>query len=487
MKKIILSLILVFLFSSNTFAFEKGLCSKDLIIHQNLRGSKVKYIKNGRYDWYTRGIVKEAHILQKHLNRLGFNAGPVDGIIGPKTRGAILRLQKYLGTIADGYVGPKTRALLNNSCGNSEVVKKEIQKKQENQVSKINQKIDFSEIASVLEKGVSDKVAGGDVLKLQKFLKSKGYEINYLDGIFGNEVERALKKFTQKELGREENYFDPRWFWKKENFSEKNWKSKKIKEYLGYGKFDLFYLDFPFEKEKIKSIYCGKTKKDFIFKNGKIFFPVSKNGYGKFTCKINVELDGKNKTFDILDVYFREVKRPTTHVTLTKKYATGPSTTTQKRIAAERKMLREIYQKADKKAKFNSNFERPMNSKIISPFGKVRIFNGGRKSVHSGTDFRARTPLSVKAINDGEVILANFDLYYCGKGIIVNHGMNIFSTYCHLSRNNVKVGDKVKKGQVIGLSGATGRVSGPHLHLSVKYNGGYIDFEDLEKSSRFLR
>ena len=117
MKKIIISLILIFLFSSNTFAFNKGLCSKDLIVHQNLRASKIKYIKNGKYDWYTRGIVKEAHVLQKHLNRLGFDAGAVDGIIGPKTRKAILRLQKYLGTTPDGYVGPKTRALLNNSCG----------------------------------------------------------------------------------------------------------------------------------------------------------------------------------------------------------------------------------------------------------------------------------------------------------------------------------------------------------------------------------
>jgi len=140
---------------------------------------------------------------------LGFNAGPVDGIIGPKTRGAILRLQKYLGTIADGYVGPKTRKLLNNSCGGKNEAQKN-QENQENQISKITQKINLSEISSILEKGVSDKVAGGDVLKLQKFLKSKGYEINYLDGIFGNEVERALKKFTQKELGREENYFDPR-------------------------------------------------------------------------------------------------------------------------------------------------------------------------------------------------------------------------------------------------------------------------------------
>jgi len=94
-------------------------CPSDLILTQNLNApyKGQGYIRNGKYNRYTRGVVSEAHILQKHLNRLGFNAGKVDGIIGPKTRGAILRMQKFLGTKQDGYVGPKTRKLLNNSCG----------------------------------------------------------------------------------------------------------------------------------------------------------------------------------------------------------------------------------------------------------------------------------------------------------------------------------------------------------------------------------
>ncbi len=94
------------------------ICPSNLILNQNIKAPDEgkPYIRNGKYHWYTKNVVKEADILQKHLNRLGFNAGPVDGIIGPKTKSAILRLQKYLGTIADGYVGPKTRKLLNNSC-----------------------------------------------------------------------------------------------------------------------------------------------------------------------------------------------------------------------------------------------------------------------------------------------------------------------------------------------------------------------------------
>ncbi len=90
-----------------------GACAANQIITQNLRAPS----RNGKYNSYTKGIVKEAKILQAHLNRLGFNSGKEDGIIGPISTGAIKRLQTFLGTKADGLIGPKTRALLNNSCG----------------------------------------------------------------------------------------------------------------------------------------------------------------------------------------------------------------------------------------------------------------------------------------------------------------------------------------------------------------------------------
>ena len=89
-----------------------ALCPVDQIITQNLRAPS----RNGVYNSYTGGIVLEIDILQTHLNRLGFNSGPVDGIAGPLTDGAIKRMQTVLGTPADGYVGPLTRALLNTSC-----------------------------------------------------------------------------------------------------------------------------------------------------------------------------------------------------------------------------------------------------------------------------------------------------------------------------------------------------------------------------------
>lgn len=92
---------------------QPGTCSADQTLTQNLRAPS----RNGRYNSYTKGIVTQAKILQAHLNRLGFNSGPEDGILGPISTGAIKRMQTFLGTKADGFVGPITRGLLNNSCG----------------------------------------------------------------------------------------------------------------------------------------------------------------------------------------------------------------------------------------------------------------------------------------------------------------------------------------------------------------------------------
>lgn len=91
----------------------ENMCSADQIITQNLRAPS----RNGAYNSYTKGIVREINILQAHLNRLGFNSGPIDGIAGPLTDGAIKRMQTFLGAKADGYIGPITRGFLNNSCG----------------------------------------------------------------------------------------------------------------------------------------------------------------------------------------------------------------------------------------------------------------------------------------------------------------------------------------------------------------------------------
>lgn len=93
---------------------------------------------------------------------------------------------------------------------------------------------------------------------------------------------------------------------------------------------------------------------------------------------------------------------------------------------------------------------------------------------HLGTDFRAPMGTPVLASNKGKVVLAE-DLFFSGNTILIDHGLSLFTMYAHLSKIDCKVGDVVEKGALIGHSGNTGRVSGPHLHWGVKVNGSWVD------------
>ena len=145
-----------------------------------------------------------------------------------------------------------------------------------------------------------------------------------------------------------------------------------------------------------------------------------------------------------------------------------------KRIEEEREEANKIYATANVGLKFDSKFILPMSSAVTSPFGTARVFNGTLKSYHGGTDFRAAVGSSVIAANDGVIVIAK-DRYYAGGSVVIDHGEGIYTQYYHLSALNVKVGQVVKKGDIIALSGASGRVSGPHLHFGVIVGGVQVN------------
>lgn len=136
-----------------------------------------------------------------------------------------------------------------------------------------------------------------------------------------------------------------------------------------------------------------------------------------------------------------------------------------KEIKAERREATAIYSTYSPKM-WNGKFIIPLKSKITDPYGKKRIFNGKIKSYHSGTDYRAKIGTPIVASNDGIVRLVK-NRFFAGGSIILDHGNGIFTVYYHLSKFFVKKGDFVKKGEKIGLSGKSGRVTGPHLHFGV--------------------
>lgn len=143
-------------------------------------------------------------------------------------------------------------------------------------------------------------------------------------------------------------------------------------------------------------------------------------------------------------------------------------------IQKEYKEANAIYDTNGEKIYWKKPFIYPLESEITSNFGNARVFNDTLKSYHSGVDFRAQVGTPIKATNDGKVVLVK-ERYYAGGSVIIDHGNGLYSCYFHMSKFFVKVGDIVKQGEVLGLSGKSGRVTGPHLHFSFKLFNTTID------------
>ena len=152
----------------------------------------------------------------------------------------------------------------------------------------------------------------------------------------------------------------------------------------------------------------------------------------------------------------------------------NPSKKNIKRTRKEARRIVQTYADGSSARLWNGAFQLPMSSEITSPFGNRRLFNRQLKSYHNGVDFRAPVGTPVFAANSGVVKIAE-NLFYSGNVVIVDHGNLIFTIYAHLSKIEVTAGQQIEKGQQLGLTGATGRVSGPHLHWGVKVNGTAVN------------
>ena len=163
----------------------------------------------------------------------------------------------------------------------------------------------------------------------------------------------------------------------------------------------------------------------------------------------------------------------TSRLNVPQKYVT-PDPETLKRIENEKEIKKAAFAHEIPSPEWSGSFVAPVKTEVSESYGTSRTFNGKLASVHRGTDFRAPSGTPVHASNAGEVVLAR-DLYYEGNCVVINHGLGFMTIYMHLSKFQVKEGDKVEKGQVIALSGGTGRATGPHLHLAVRWRGEDLD------------
>ena len=144
------------------------------------------------------------------------------------------------------------------------------------------------------------------------------------------------------------------------------------------------------------------------------------------------------------------------------------------RVRKEIKAVKEVLAGSTVNTLWWGSWKRPVPGIVVSPFGCRNIVNGMERSPHSGVDLKAPAGTPIKVTNRGIVALAA-NHFFSGKSIIIDHGGSIHSMYFHLSSISVKVGDVVEKGDSIGLTGSSGRVTGPHLHFGIRLDGRRIN------------
>jgi murein DD-endopeptidase MepM/ murein hydrolase activator NlpD len=152
----------------------------------------------------------------------------------------------------------------------------------------------------------------------------------------------------------------------------------------------------------------------------------------------------------------------------------NPPAIAMERIARETAELNALWAATSPVKLWEGSFIRPVKDPANSAFGTRSVLNGQPRSPHSGADFSSDAGTPIKAPNGGRVVLAG-DRYYTGTTVMIDHGLALYSLFAHLSEMAVREGDLVAAGDVIGRVGATGRVTGPHLHWSVRANGARVD------------
>ena len=182
-----------------------------------------------------------------------------------------------------------------------------------------------------------------------------------------------------------------------------------------------------------------------------------------------VDVEGAPRSFQVQPREYRAQ-----HITLKNQRQVNPNPSDLRRIERELAEQTEAYRHFSPNQPSNLLFDRPVDGPLSSPFGLRRFFNGEERNPHSGLDFAAKTGTPIRAPAAGQVILVG-DYFFNGKTVFVDHGQGLISMFCHLSAIDVKVGDSLARGDVLGKVGATGRATGPHLHWNVSLNDARVD------------
>jgi murein DD-endopeptidase MepM/ murein hydrolase activator NlpD len=195
---------------------------------------------------------------------------------------------------------------------------------------------------------------------------------------------------------------------------------------------------------------------------------------GEHAGEIVIGFDNSRAERRPATIVVEPVKFPTTELKVDDQYV-QLSPANQQRANREAKELEAIYSKLTPEILWTKPFAVPVEGQMKgSNFGHRRVFNGQARAPHSGSDLKASTGTPIHATNRGRVVLAR-NLFFSGNTVILDHGVGIYTVYAHLSRIDVKPAQVVDSSQLLGLAGATGRVTGPHLHWAARIQGARVD------------
>ncbi|MCX7080814.1 MAG: peptidoglycan DD-metalloendopeptidase family protein [Pseudomonas sp.] len=182
-----------------------------------------------------------------------------------------------------------------------------------------------------------------------------------------------------------------------------------------------------------------------------------------------ISSDNRSLTFNVVSK-----KYPEQHITLKNKRQVNPNPDDQKRIAQEVPLQLGAYRSFSPNTPSNLLLDKPVNGPLSSKFGVRRFFNGEERNPHAGLDFAVPTGTPIKTPAGGKVILTG-NYFFNGNTVFVDHGQGFISMFCHMSKIDVKVGQQLTRGEVVGKVGSTGRATGPHLHWNVSLNETRVD------------
>ena len=204
---------------------------------------------------------------------------------------------------------------------------------------------------------------------------------------------------------------------------------------------------------------------------------------GGWRALVGIDLDVKPGTYPVtvdagstrgsLDLAVLRRAFRTRTLTVDPAFVTPPASELE-RIEREARLLEDTWRASATERLWTGPFVRPVPQPANSAFGTRSVFNGQPRNAHGGADFLSPAGTPILAPNAGRILVAR-DLYFSGNTIVIDHGLGMFSTLAHLSAFDVHEGDRVAAGDRVGRVGATGRVTGPHLHWAVRAGGARVD------------